>query len=493
MAPATQQATAVCKNYIGGQWVASHSGKTLSRENPADWREVVGAYQDSTVDDVMAACDAAAKAFPGWAGLAGPARGEFLRKAADILESRVEDVARTMTREMGKTIGEARGETRRGVTILRYFAQEGLREVGLTIPSADVRTLMYTTRVPLGPVALITPWNFPVAIPVWKLAPALAYGNTVVLKPAGLTTVTATRVVECLVDAGLPAGVLNLVGGSGGRIGSALAKNQHVHGISFTGSNAVGRQLAGDALERNTKYQLEMGGKNPVIVCDDADLAQAVELTVSGAMRSTGQKCTATSRAIVMEPVLKEFTERVVARCRELKVGPGLDETVYMGPAVSRDQLETDLHYIQVGKDEGARLLCGGGQPGGERFAHGYFVQPTVFDQVTPAMKIAQEEIFGPVLGIMRAGSMEEALTLANDVKFGLSASIFTRDINRVLQFAATVDVGMIRVNGETAGVEPQAPFGGMKASSSHSREQGRAALEFFTSVKTVTFSPAGA
>ncbi|HEY8743566.1 MAG TPA: aldehyde dehydrogenase family protein, partial [Chloroflexota bacterium] len=409
------------------------------------------------------------------------------------LEARVEDVARTMTREMGKTIGEARGESQRGVTILRYFAQEGLREVGLTIPSADARTLMFTTRVPLGPVALITPWNFPVAIPMWKLAPALAYGNTIVLKPAGLATVTATRIVECLAEAGLPAGVLNLLGGSGGRIGSALAKNPQIHGISFTGSNTVGRQLAGDALERNTKYQLEMGGKNPVIVCEDADMAQAVELTVSGAMRSTGQKCTATSRAIVLESVLQEFTERVVARCRELKVGPGLDETVYMGPAVSKDQLETDLHFIQVGKDEGARLLCGGGQPAGERFARGYFVEPTVFDRVTPAMKIAQEEIFGPVLGIMRAGNMDEAIAMANDVRFGLSASIFTRDINRVLRFATSVEAGMIRVNGETAGVEPQAPFGGMKASSSHSREQGRAALEFFTSVKTVSFSPAGA
>jgi alpha-ketoglutaric semialdehyde dehydrogenase len=230
-----------------------------------------------------------------------------------------------------------------------------------------------------------------------------------------------------------------------------------------------------------------------VIVCDDADMAQAVELTVTGAMRSTGQKCTATSRAIVVASVVKEFTERVVARCRELKVGPGLDESVYMGPAVSRDQLETDLHYIQVGKDEGARLLCGGGQPAGEVYAHGYYVEPTVFDRVMPTMKIAQEEIFGPVLGILQAASVEEAFDLANDVRFGLSASIFTRDLNRAMQFAGAVDAGMIRVNGETAGVEPQAPFGGMKASSSHSREQGRAALEFFTSVKTVSFSPAGA
>ena len=490
---AEQTATIECKNYVGGRWTTASGGKTLSRENPADWRETVAMYQDSTVEDVVAACDAAAAAFPTWAGLSGPARGEFLRKAADVLEARVEDVARTMTREMGKTIGEARGETRRGVTILRYYAQEGLREVGLTIPSADPRSLLFTTRVPLGPVALITPWNFPVAIPLWKLAPALVYGNTVVLKPAGNATATATRVVECLAEAGLPAGVVNLLGGSGGRIGSALAKNPHIHGISFTGSNAVGRQLAGDALERGTKYQLELGGKNAVIVCEDADLAQAVELTVSGAMRSTGQKCTATSRAIVLAPLLQEFTERVVARSKELTIGPGLDESVYLGPAVSKDQQQTDLEYIRVGREEGARLCCGGGTPQGERYAHGYYVQPTVFDQVRPEMRIAQEEIFGPVLAIMAAADMPEALRIANDVKYGLSAALFTRDLNRALSFINAIDVGMVRINGETAGVEPQAPFGGMKASSSHSREQGRAALEFFTSVKTVAVAPAGA
>ncbi len=493
MALTTERGAATeCQNLIGGQWVRTGSGRTIARENPADWRESVGTFQDSTTDDVVAACNAAAAAFPSWAGLSGPARGEYLRKAADILEARVEEVARTMTREMGKTIGEARGETRRGVTILRYYATEGLRELGLTIPSADARTLFYTTRAPLGPVALITPWNFPVAIPLWKAAPALIYGNTVVLKPASLATITATRVAECLAEAGLPAGVLNLLGGSGGRIGSALAKNPHIHGISFTGSNAVGRGLAGDSLERGTKYQLEMGGKNPVIVCDDADMDQAVELTVSGAMRTTGQKCTATSRAIVMRPVLKEFTERVVARCRELKIGPGLDESVYLGPAVSKDQRATDLSYIDIGKQEGARLLCGGGKPSGDLYEHGYYVQPTVFDSVQPSMRIAQEEIFGPVLAIMEAETMEQALDLANGVQYGLSASVFTRDLNRALQFARTIDVGMVRVNGETAGVEPQAPFGGMKASSSHSREQGRAALDFFTSVKTVAFSPAG-
>ncbi|MCL5946451.1 MAG: aldehyde dehydrogenase family protein [Chloroflexi bacterium] len=479
-----------CRNLVGGVWRSSNSGKVLTRENPADTREIVSHYQDSTPDDAAAAADAAAQAFPAWARVGGPARGEYLRKAADILESRLEDVAVTMTREMGKTIGEARGETRRGVTILRYYAQEGLRELGLTIPSSDPRTLMYTTRVPLGPVALITPWNFPIAIPLWKMAPALIYGNTVVLKPASLTTGTAVKIIECLVDAGIPSGVVNLVSGSGSRVGRALIEDPHIHAISFTGSNEVGRDLASRAVQHGTKYQLEMGGKNPVVVCDDADLGQAVELTTSGAMRSTGQKCTATSRAIVLEPILEEFTDRVVARCRSLSVGPGLDESVYMGPAVSQAQLTTDLDYIALGQREGARLLCGGKRLEEGDLAHGYFVAPTVFDRVTPHMRIAQEEIFGPLLGIISVRTLEEALEVANGIRFGLSASIFTRDIDRALAFATGIEAGMVRINGETAGVEPQAPFGGMKASSSHSREQGRAALEFFTTVKTIAVSP---
>ncbi len=478
-------------NYINGAWVASRSGRTISRENPADMRQIVGSFQDSTVDDVAAACAAAAGAFPAWAGLAAPSRGEYLRKAADILETHVEEVARILTLEMGKTIGEARGETRRGVAILRYYAAEGMREIGLTIPSADASTLQYTTRVPLGPVALITPWNFPVAIPLWKMAPALIYGNTVVLKPASLATVTATVVVRCLAEAGFPPGVINLVGGSGGRIGTALATSPHIHGISFTGSNEVGRGLAAHALERGTKYQLEMGGKNAVIVCDDAAMDQAVELTISGAMRSTGQKCTATSRAIVLKSALREFTDRVVARSEALKVGPGLDASVYLGPSVSASQRQSVLSYIDAGKHEGARLLTGGAAPAMAGLDHGYFVQPTVFDGASPDMKIAQEEIFGPVLAIIEARDIDHAVTLANGVAYGLSASIFTRDINRALQFINRVDAGMVRVNGETAGVELQAPFGGMKASSSHSREQGRAAIEFFTSTKTIAISPA--
>jgi aldehyde dehydrogenase (NAD+) len=489
---AVETSAPVFQNYIAGKWVAAAGGKTFQRENPADWREIVGVAQDSGVEEVARAVEAAAVALPAWRALSAVARGEYLRRAADALERRAEDVARTMTREMGKTIGEARAETLRGVTILRYYAGEGMREIGAVVPSVDPRQLLFTTRVPLGVVAVVTPWNFPVAIPCWKIAPALVYGNTVVFKPASYTPVTAAKVVEAFIEAGLPEGVLNFVTGRGGVVGQALAEHPLVNGITFTGSNEVGKQVAAAALARGAKYQLEMGGKNPVIVCEDADMAQAVELTVSGAMRTTGQRCTATSRAIVLRPVLKEFTERVVARVRELKVGPGLDESVYLGPQVSRSQRETVLGYIEKGKQEGARLLVGGGVPTGELYDHGYYVEPTVFDHVTPEMTIAQEEIFGPVLAIMAADSLEQAIAIANGVKYGLSASIFTHDINKILTFIQSIEAGMVRINGETAGVEPQAPFGGMKASSSHSREQGRAALEFFTSVKTVTVARAG-
>lgn len=477
------------RNFINGEWVVASTGETYERENPANPSEKVFEAQASGPEDVNRAVDAAEAAFASWSRLTPAARGEYLRKAADILESSADEIAQILTREMGKTIGEAKGEVLRAVAIFRYYAGEGLRPLGENIPSMTPGNLLYTTRVPLGVVGLITPWNFPIAIPAWKMAPALAYGNTVVLKPAGYTVGTAVKLFEALEKAGLPPGVANLVTGSGSKVGNPLAENRKVKAISFTGSNQVGMHIAAKLIQRGGKYQLEMGGKNPAIVAADADLDQAVELVVSGAMRHTGQKCTATSRAIVERPILEEFTRRVVERCRSLKVGPGLDPSVYMGPLVSKEQQRTVLDYIEIGKKEGARLLCGGDVPEG---LDGYYVNPTVFDQVTPRMRIAQEEIFGPVLAIIPADSLQDAIRIANDVEFGLSASLFTRDINKALTFINEIEAGMVRINGETAGVELQAPFGGMKASSSHSREQGRAALEFFTSVKTITVSPAG-
>jgi aldehyde dehydrogenase (NAD+) len=389
---------------------------------------------------------------------------------------------------MGKPVGEARGEAWRAVHILRYFAGEGWREDGSVIPAANPSTLQWTRHVPLGVVALICPWNFPLAIPAWKLAPALVFGNTVVLKPAEWASATAYALVRLIAGA-LPPGVLNLVVGAGRTVGQALVEDERVAGISFTGSTGVGAAIAAAATARGAKYQLEMGGKNPVIVCDDADLERAVELTVSGAMRSAGQKCTATSRVIVLPGIRRAFTERLVERVKSLRQGDPRQEDTYLGPLVSAPQRDKVEHYIARGREEGARLLVGGGRPGGP-LEHGYYVEPTVFDEVAPTMAIAQEEIFGPVVGIVPADTLDEAWRIANGVRYGLSASVMTRDLNTALEAVRCLQVGLVRVNEETAGVELQAPFGGMKQSSSHSREQGPAAREFYTQTQTVAIRP---
>jgi aldehyde dehydrogenase (NAD+) len=391
-----------------------------------------------------------------------------------------------MTKEMGKTLPEAKGETMRGVAILRYYAGEGMRKIGDVIPSTDNEALMFTTRVPLGVVGVISPWNFPVAIPIWKMAPALIYGNTVVIKPAQETAVTAAKVIECMDEAGLPAGVVNMVTGRGSVVGEAIVNHPDVNGITFTGSNATGKRIGQAALARGAKYQLEMGGKNPVIIASDADLDLAVEGTISGGLRSTGQKCTATSRVFVQADVYDVFKEKLLAKVQEITIGNGLEDGIWMGPCASESQLNTVLSYIEKGKSEGATLLYGGErytENGGE---DGFYVQPTVFENVTNDMVIAREEIFGPVLALIKVDTVEEALEQANDAEFGLSASIYTKDIGNMLSFINEMDAGLVRINAETAGVELQAPFGGMKQSSSHSREQGQAAIEFFTAIKTV-------
>lgn len=473
-------------NYINGEWTAAAAGKTVPSINPARPHEVVGYVPASDRSDLDRAVAAAKAALRPWRKLSGAARGDILFKAAAALERRADEIAETMTREMGKTLPEAKGETLRGVAILRYYAGEGMRRIGDVIPSTDSEALMFTTRVPLGVVGVIAPWNFPVAIPIWKIAPALVYGNTVVLKPAQETAVTAVKVVECLAEAGIPAGVLNLVCGSGSVIGQGLAEHPDVNGITFTGSNQVGKRVGQAALARGAKYQLEMGGKNPIIIAADADLDQAVEATISGGLRSTGQKCTATSRVIVMRDVYEPFKAKLLDKIASIQVGDGLDPDVWMGPCANKQQLDTVLGYIQKGLSEGAALLAGGGRPSDPALAEGFYVQPTVFDNVSPGMAIAREEIFGPVLALIPVDTLEEAIATANDSEFGLSASVYTRDIGAVLAFIQEMDAGLVRINAETAGVELQAPFGGMKQSSSHSREQGQAAIEFFTSVKTV-------
>ncbi|OXM82638.1 alpha-ketoglutaric semialdehyde dehydrogenase GucD [Paenibacillus rigui] len=471
-------------NYIQGEWTASSTGELDPSINPAQPTQVVGWVQRSSLQDLDAAVTSAKAAQRAWRKLSAPARGEYLYKVADLLEQRLDDIAETMTREMGKTFPEAKGETARGAAILRYYAGEGMRKVGDVIPSTDSEALMFTTRVPLGVVGVITPWNFPVAIPIWKMAPALIYGNAVVLKPAGEAAVTAAKVIACFHDAKIPAGVVSMVTGQGSVIGQGIIDHPGINGITFTGSNTVGKTIAKGAIARGAKYQLEMGGKNPVIVADDADLEQAVEATISGGLRSTGQKCTATSRVVVQSGIYDAFKQRLLERVQMLKVGDGMEAGTWMGPCASENQLQTVLSYISRGLEEGASLLHGGGKPAG--LENGFYVEPTLFDNVRPHMTIAKEEIFGPVLALMKVDTLEEALALANDSEFGLSASIFTKNIGSMLAFVNEMEAGLVRINAESAGVELQAPFGGMKQSSSHSREQGQAAIEFFTSIKTV-------
>jgi aldehyde dehydrogenase (NAD+) len=477
-------------NLIDGQWTPAAGGATNPDRNPARTEEVVAVFPSGGREDAVRAAEAAARAYPGWAKTPLPKRSEILLKAAALLEQRLDEVAEALTREEGKTLPESKGEVGRGVSLLRYYAGEALQPTGEVYGSATPNTFLFAERVPLGPVALITPWNFPAAIPTWKVAPALAFGNTVVLKPAELTPLTAWHLADVLHRAGLPPGVLNLVVGRGSQIGPALAESPHIKAISFTGSNQVGSGLAAQCAARGIKFQLEMGGKNPVIVLNDADLDKAVELTIAGAMLSTGQKCTATSRVIVHRDVLDGFRDRLAARASSLKVGDGMKSDTYMGPLVSADAEKTVLDYIEVGKREGARVLTGGTKLKGGEYDGGHFVAPTVFDRVRPDMKIAQEEIFGPVVAVLEAKDFDEAVRLANDTRFGLSASVVTRDLGLALRFVREIEVGLVHVNSQTAGAEPQVPFGGFKGSSSGSREQGKAAREFFTQTRTIYLDP---
>jgi alpha-ketoglutaric semialdehyde dehydrogenase len=474
------------KNFINNEWVDSETKETIRSINPANKSEIVGYVQKSAKSDLDKAVQAAHQAKKTWRKMGQAARGQLLFKAANILEENLDDIAETMTREMGKTFPEAKGETARGVAILRYYAGEGMRKEGDVIPSSDKDALMFTKRSPLGVVGVITPWNFPVAIPIWKMAPALVYGNTVVLKPASEAAVTAAKVVECFEKAGFPDGVVNFITGSGSVIGQALIEHSLLNAITFTGSETVGEGVAKAAASKGIKYQLEMGGKNPVIVARDADLDKAVEAVVSGAFRSTGQKCTATSRVIVESEVYEDFKEKIVEATKKITVGDGLAEGIWMGPCASESQFKTVQSYIQKGKEEGATLILGGEPLKGEGFDRGFYISPAIFDDVKPDMAIAQEEIFGPVIGLIKAANLEDAIEMANDTKYGLSASIFTSNISSLLEFVDEIDAGLVRVNAESAGVELQAPFGGMKASSTGSREQGEAAKEFFTAIKTV-------
>ena len=484
-APRASDARQTYRNFIGGAWVPSASTKTVPNLNPADVHDVLGEVPLSSAPETRIAVEAAQAAFPAWRDTPAPIRGGILYKAMAILEREQEDVARLLTREEGKTFKESLGEVQRSVNILEYIAGAGRRLGGETVPSQLPRNFCYTVRQPLGVVGCITPWNFPVAIPVWKIAPALVSGNTVVFKPATLTPATASAVVSIFERAGLPAGVLNMVLGSGSVAGNALLEHDAVRAVSFTGSNDVGGEIYGRGAKRMIRVQCEMGGKNPVVVLADAELDVAAEATAQGAFGSTGQRCTATSRVIVEEAIADGFIERVVERAKKIRVGNGL-EGADMGPAVDRGQLDTVLKYIEVGKGEGATLLCGGRRLSSEAHDRGFFVEPTVFDRVTTSMRIAQEEIFGPVLSVIRVRGFEEALEAANSVRYGLSASIFSRDTTTCFRFIDGIEAGIVHINSGTPGGEAQLPFGGSKATGVGPREQGTTAFEFFTEVKTV-------
>ena len=474
------------KNFINNEWIETLSQETIKSINPANKEEVVGYIQNSSKDDLNEAVQAAHQAKREWRKMGQAARGQLLFKVANILEENLDDIAETMTREMGKTLPEAKGETSRGVAILRYYAGEGMRKDGDVIPSSDKNAIMFTKRAPLGVVGVITPWNFPVAIPIWKIAPALVYGNTVVFKPASESAVTAAKVVDCFAKAGLPKGVLNFITGSGSIIGQSLIDHPLLNAVTFTGSEGVGGGIAKSAAERGIKFQLEMGGKNPVIVTKDADLDAAVEAVISGGFRSTGQKCTASSRVIIETAVYDTFKEKLVQEAKKITVGNGLNEGIWMGPCASEGQYNTVLHYIQKGKEYATSLIHGGEKLTGQEFDKGFYITPAIFEDVRPDMAIAQEEIFGPVIALIKAADLEEAIQIANDSKYGLSASIFTTNIGSLLEFIDEIDAGLVRVNAESAGVELQAPFGGMKSSSTGSREQGEAAKEFYTAIKTI-------
>jgi aldehyde dehydrogenase (NAD+) len=451
---------------------------------------LIGRFAASSPEDVDAAVSAAADAFPAWRAMSPIARANILYKASEILASRINEVGAELTREEGKTLKEGIGETTRAMQILRYYAGEAQQPTGEHYPSNNPLTLLYTVREPLGVCALITPWNFPIAIPAWKMAPALAFGNTVVLKPASLTPLLAVRLIEVLAEAGIPKGVVNLVTGSASDVGDPLVRDSRVVAISFTGSNAVGNELKKLAAESGAKIQLEMGGKNPAIVLADADVDHAITHLVSGAMWSTGQKCTATSRAIIDRRIADQVTQKLHDRFKGIVVGDPMRAGTQMGPVIDAKAAERIVGDIDRGKSEGATVLVGGGRVEGDGLGKGHFVAPTLFADVQPDSFLGQDELFGPVLGVIAVDDYDEAIAVANQVRFGLSASIFTRDLGRAMQFARDIQAGIVHVNSETPGAEPQVPFGGYKGSSSYSREQGKAAREFFTQVKTVYIDP---
>lgn len=474
------------QNYIAGESRAVRGDRMIADINPSDFDDIIAQIPCGDSGDVDDAVSAASNALKTWRRIPGPARAEYLYRWAGVIDGRREELAQALVREVGKPIGEARGEVGRCVVILRYYAGEAVRAIGEVVPAQAAGALQFTLRDPLGVVALITPWNFPVAIPLWKAAPALAFGNTVVLKPAEQSSHMATLLAETAAAAEIPAGVFNVILGDGAVTGDALIRHGDVRAVSFTGSAAIGARVAAVCAERNIRYQTEMGGKNVVIIMPDADLALAAKLTAAGAMRYAGQKCTATSRAIVAHEVENEFMDRLKAEVAGLPLGPVTDAASAVGPLISaesRDRVKQALDAVR------SNIVAGGTAPADNAFIRGYFMDATVVRDVDPSSALAQDELFGPVLATFTSHGLDEAINLANRSRFGLSASIFTKNLGAALEYIQRIEVGLVRVNGDTTGVDPHAPFGGVKGSSSGSREQGAAAREFYTEIRTIQIS----
>jgi aldehyde dehydrogenase (NAD+) len=477
---------ATYRNYIGGEWVPAASGRTFEDRNPANREDILGVFPGSDQTDVDRAVAAAREAFRAWRLVPAPRRAEIVFRAGEMLVRRKEELARLMTREMGKVLAEARGDVQEGIDTVYYMAGEGRRLFGHQVPCELPAKFGVAMRVPVGVVAAITPWNFPLAIPTWKLMPALVCGNTVVFKPAEDTPLLAHALVEILLEAGLPKGVVNLVHGLGEEAGGALVRHSGVNLVSFTGSTEVGREVAKICAETYKKVSLEMGGKNAIIVMDDAALDLAVEGALWGGFGTSGQRCTAASRVIVHEKVHRAFTRDFADRARALRLGSGLDENTDVGPVINETQLRRIHEYTAVGRDEGAKVLVGGEIATEGELSRGFFYRPTILDDVEPGMRVAREEIFGPTVSVLRARSLEEAIEICNNTNYGLSSAIYTRDLNRAFQAIQDIATGITYVNSSTIGAEIQFPFGGVRQTGNGHREGGWTVLDIMTEWKTV-------
>jgi alpha-ketoglutaric semialdehyde dehydrogenase len=483
---ATSYALKTYKNYINGEWVESRASGTIEDRNPANTSELIGIFPSSSEQDVNAAVEAAREAYKGWRLTPAPKRAEILFRAAKILIERKEDYARDMTREMGKVLDETRGDVQEAIDMTFFMAGEGRRLYGHTTPSELPNKFAMSVRSPIGVSGLITPWNFPMAIPSWKIMPALVCGNTVVIKPAEDTPLSTHNLIEVLEEAGLPRGVVNVVFGKGTVVGKAILQSSDVKLVSFTGSTEVGRIVSEACAPTFKKCHLEMGGKNVIVVMDDANLDLAVDGAIWGGFGTTGQRCTAASRVAVHKKIYSKFVEKFVARAEALKVGDGLDPATDMGPCINEQQLNTVMKYVEIGKDEGAKLATGGHRLTEGKYASGWFHEPTVFVDCDPKMRICQEEIFGPVVSVIPFETFEEGLAVANGVNYGLSASIYTRNVNDAFRAERDLETGIVYVNAPTIGAETHLPFGGLKNTGNGHRESGDAALDFYSEWKTL-------